>query len=113
MYLGLSLGTNTAKFVLMSGLKASSCQTGEIEEDGVLETVVISPLDRAARSSDSSVPLPPKDVGPDASKAPLGKAPEKPERLKGTVSEPEEEDSLAQTVVLSPDKLKDKGKGND
>jgi hypothetical protein len=88
-------------------------QTGEIEEDGVLETVVISPSDRTARSSGSSAPLPPKDVGLEASKAPLGKEPKTPERLKGTVSEPEEEDSLAQTVVLSPDKLKDKGKGND
>lgn len=85
-------------------------QTPEIEGDDILETVVMSPSEGPGALSGSSSPLPTRGAGaePEQTKTPLGKEYEKSEPIKGTVTEDEEEGSLAQTVILSPDKVKKK-----
>lgn len=82
-------------------------EISETKHDDIPETVILSPLGRSAAALRSSQPLSTKDSDLEKRQSPLDKAPERLEGDKKKTDEPEE-DLLAQTVILSPDKLRDK-----
>lgn len=80
-----------------------------VEEDDIPETVVIAPSDKTRAFSRSSEELPPRDVAFEKEEGPLRQKLQKPEDDKKRIDGPASDDFLAETVILSPDKTKDKG----
>jgi hypothetical protein len=91
-------------------LKQEPSPPGEMsktKQDDIPETVILSPHGRSGTALRPSQPLPTKDSDLEKGQGPLDEAPESLGYDKKKTDEPEE-DFLAQTVVLSPDKLGDK-----
>jgi len=82
-------------------------EISETKHDDIPETVIISPHGRSGAALRSSRPLPTKDGDLEKRHGRLDKALERLEDDKKKTDEPEE-DFLAQTVILGPDKLRDK-----